>query len=136
MKKPDPRMTFAIGLLVGAVGMSVLGAQQPPSVKKTVLLRKDLQIPGREAGIATVELPPGGAEGRHVHPTAEVFVYVLEGSISSDQEGRPSATYKAGDVFTIDPGKIHENKNLATTPAKTLAFFVAEKGKPLTTQVK
>jgi quercetin dioxygenase-like cupin family protein len=135
MKKPDSRMTFAIGLLVGAFGMLVLGAQQPPSVKRTVLLRKDLQIPGREVVLGLTELPPGGAEGRHTH-SAELVVYMLEGSLSLDYEGRPPATYKAGDVFAVEPGKIHEGKNPGTIPAKALGCFVAEKGKPLTTQVQ
>ena len=104
MKKPGTRMTFAIGFLVGAVGMSVLAGQQPPSPKVTVLLRKDMQIPEREAVVALVELPPGAAEGRHTHP-AEAFVYMLEGSLSYEQEGRPTATYKAGDAFAIESGK-------------------------------
>jgi len=132
MKKPGSRMTFGIGLLAGAVGMSVLGAQQPPSAKVTVLLRKDLQIPGREIVMALVELPPGAAEGRHTHP-ADAFGYVLEGSLSVEQEGKPAATYKAGDAFAIESGKIHDGKNLGTTPEKHVAFLVAEKGKPLRT---
>ena len=135
MKKPGSRMTFAIGLLAGVVGMSVLGAQQPPSAKRTVLLKKEMQIPGREAVMIITELPPGGSEGRHTHP-AEVFVYVLEGSIAFEQEGSPSATYKAGDAFAIEPGKIHDGKNIGTAPSKALVVFVAEKGKPLRTDVK
>ena len=135
MKKPGSRMTFGIGLLAGAVGVSVLGAQQPPSAKRTVLLKKDMQIPGREAVMILSELPPGAAEGRHTHP-AEVFVYVLEGSVSYEEDGKAAATHKAGDAFAIEPGKIHDGKNLGTTPQKAIAFFVAEKGKPLRTDVQ
>jgi len=135
MKKPGSRMTFAIGLLAGAVGMSVLGAQQPPSAKRTVLLKKDMQIPGREAVMILSELPPGAAEGRHTHP-AEVFVYVLEGSVSYEEEGKPAVTHKAGDAFAIEPGKIHDGKNLGTAPTKAIVFSVAEKGKPLRTDVQ
>jgi quercetin dioxygenase-like cupin family protein len=134
MKKPDSRMTFAVGLLVGVVGTSVLGAQ-PPSVKRTVLVRKDLQIPGREVVLGLTELPPGGAEGRHTHP-ADLVAYMLEGALTVDYEGRPTTTYKAGDVFTVEPGKIHEGKNLGTTPAKVIGCFVVEKGKALTAQVQ
>ena len=135
MKKPGSRMTFAIGLLAGAVGMSVLGAQQPPSAKRTVLLKQDMQIPGKEAVMALSELPPGGAEGRHTHP-AETFVYLLEGTISYEEEGRPAVTHKAGDAFAIESGRIHDGKNIGTTPTKAIVFFVAEKGKPLRTDVK
>jgi quercetin dioxygenase-like cupin family protein len=135
MKKPGSRMTFVIGLLAGVLGMSVLGAQQPAPAKRTVLLKKDMQIPGREAVMSLVELPPGGTEGRHTHP-AETFVYVVEGSIAFEQEGRPSATYKTGDAFAIESGKIHDGKNVGTAPSKVLVVFIAEKGKPLRTDVQ
>ena len=41
-------------------------------------------------------------------------------------------TYKAGDSFYIEPGKIHEGINNGTSPVKAVATFVVEKGKPLT----
>jgi quercetin dioxygenase-like cupin family protein len=135
MKKPGSKMPFAIGLLVGAVGMSVLGAQQTPSPKVTLLLKKDMQIPGREAVMGLAELPPGAAEGRHTHP-GDAFVYVLEGSLTYEEEGKPAATHKAGDAFVIESGKIHDQKNLGTTPEKHVAFLIAEKGKPLRTDAQ
>ena len=60
----------------------------------------------------------------------------VEGSIAFEQEGRPSATYKAGDAFAIEPGKIHDGKNVGTTPSKALVVFIAENGKPLRTDVQ
>ena len=44
-------------------------------------------------------------------------------------------TYKAGDSFFIEAGKIHEGINKGASPVKVVATFVVEKGKPLTTQV-
>ncbi len=112
-----------------------LAAQQPPSVKRTVASKTDMVgIPDREGVMAWVEIPVGGAEGRHTHP-AEVFAFVLEGTIALENDGAMS-TLKAGDTFRVLPGKIHEAKNAGTTPVKLAAVFVAEKGKPLTTQVK
>ena len=41
-------------------------------------------------------------------------------------------TYKAGDSFFIEAGKIHEGINKGASPVKIIATFIVEKGKPLT----
>jgi len=125
----------AVIVLFVAGGIQALNAQQAPSVKRTILVKQEMAIPGREAVMAIVDLPPGSAEGRHTHP-AEVFVFVLEGTITLENEGKPNATLKAGDTFTYAPGKFHQVINSGTSPAKLAAVFVAEKGKPLTTPVQ
>ena len=110
-------------------------SQQAGAVKRSLVLKQDMDAPGREAVMALVELPPGSAEGKHTHP-AEVYVFVQEGVISLENEDKPTTTLKAGDVFYIAPGKIHQAINNGNVTAKLAAVFVAEKGKPLTTQVK
>jgi quercetin dioxygenase-like cupin family protein len=125
----------AVFVAVGAAGIGMLKAQQAPSVKRTILLKQDMTIPGREAVMASVELPPGGTEGRHTHP-AEVYGFVLEGTISLEAEGQATTTLKPGDVFHIAPGQIHQGTNHGATTARLAAVFIAEKGKPLTTQVQ
>jgi quercetin dioxygenase-like cupin family protein len=137
MKRVSPRMAVvvAIGVAVGGAAIHGLKAQQAPSVKRTVLLKQDMTIPGREAVMALVELPPGASEGRHTHP-AEVYGYVLEGAVTLEVEGQPTRALKAGDVFSIAPGQVHQGTNNGTATARLSAVFVAEKGKPLTTQVK
>ena len=85
--------------------------------------------------LATVEIPPGGREGRHTHPAALVG-YVLEGVLTLDDEGKATMTYKTGESFYVKTGNIHEGSNIGTSAVKVLATFVAEKGKPLTTQVQ
>ncbi len=128
-------MTLVLGVAVGVIGNWALNAQQAPSVKTTILLKQDMSLPGREAVMALAELPPGAAEGRHTHP-AEVYVFVLEGTISREIEGMPTVTLKAGDVFHVAPGKIHQAINNGNVTAKLAAVFVAEKGKPLRTQAQ
>ncbi len=122
-------------LFVAGAGIQTLHAQQVPSVKRTILLKQDMTIPGREAVMAIVDLPPGSAEGRHTHP-AEVFAFVQEGTITLEIEGKPTATLKAGDYFYLAPGKIHQAINSSSSPAKLAAVFVAEKGTPLTSPAK
>ncbi|HEU4384247.1 MAG TPA: cupin domain-containing protein [Anaeromyxobacteraceae bacterium] len=86
--------------------------------------------------MAVVEIPAGGREGRHIHPGADVFAYLMEGTMTLDVEGQPSATLKAGDHFFIPAGKVHEGINSSSATAKIVGVFVNEKGKPLTTQVQ
>ncbi len=57
---------------------------------------------------------------------------MVEGTIESQVEGKPTATLKAGDPFAFAPGQVHENGNSSAAPAKTYVVIVAQKGKPLT----
>jgi quercetin dioxygenase-like cupin family protein len=128
------RAIAVFAVIAMAVGM-VADAQQAPAVKRNVVLKTDMTVPDREGVMAWVELPPGAAEGKHTHP-AEVFAFVLEGTITLENEGNPTTTLKAGDTFHVLPGKVHNAINNGSVTAKLAAVFVAEKGKPLTTQVK
>jgi quercetin dioxygenase-like cupin family protein len=123
-----------VTLFVLGTGVPAEYAQQA-AVKRNIVLKQDMQIPEREVVMALVELPPGTAEGPHTHP-AEVFAFVQEGTISLENEGKPTVVLKAGDVFYIAPGKIHQAINNGSVTAKLAAVFVAEKGKPLTTPAK
>jgi quercetin dioxygenase-like cupin family protein len=120
---------------IGLVGGLALNAQPPAAVKRNIVLKQDMTIPDREGVMALVEIPVGAQEGKHTH-FAEVYAFVLEGSISLENEGNPTVTVKAGEVFHILPGKIHNATNNGTVTAKLAAVFVAEKGKPLTTKVE
>ncbi len=128
-------MTLVLGVALGFIGNRALNAQQARSIKTTILLKQDMSVPGREAVMALAEIPPGAAEGRHTHP-AEVYAFVLEGKILLENEGKPTVTLKAGDVFYIGPGKIHQAINNGDMTAKLAAVFVAEKDKPLKTPVQ
>jgi len=125
-------VSFAVSALLGGLGLASMGAQQPaPAVKRDVVLKQDMTIPGREALMVKVVLPPGVQEGRHTHP-AEVFGFVVDGTIECEIEGK-ATTLKAGDHFYFAPGQVHQNMNKSSAPATTYVVFVAEKGKPLTT---
>jgi len=122
-------------VLALAAGISAVHAQQGPAPTRTVLQKHDLEARGEEGVMVLVDIPAGAREGRHTHP-AEVFVYVMEGALTLDKEGKPSATYKAGETFFVERGIVHEGKNDGSTPVKAVAVFVTDKGKPMTTQVK
>ena len=126
--------TFSISAIAVVIVAACLQAAQQPQVTRKVLMQQDLAIPGYTGALVAVEIPAGGREGKHTHP-GTVMVAIQEGAITLEYEGKPTKTYKAGEAFSVDPGKIHEGINNGKTPARAIASFVVEKGKPLTTQV-
>ena len=129
------RVAIMLMLMTGAVALATqtLLIAQLPAVQRKVLLQQDLTIPGYQAVLVSVEIPVGGREGRHTHP-GSVLVHVEEGALTLDYQGKPTVTYKVGESFYVEPGKIHEGINRGNTPIKAIATFIVEKGKPLTTQ--
>jgi quercetin dioxygenase-like cupin family protein len=120
--------------LAGVWATGSLKAQQP-GFKRVELQKHDLGVPGREVVQARAEFDPGASVGKHTHP-GEEFGYILEGTLEFEIAGKPNATLKAGDTFFIPPETIHAAKNVGSAPAKVLATYVVEKGKPLSTMVK
>ena len=126
---------IAAALIVGA-GLAMSAAQaQEPEVRRTDLQRHDLSVPGREVIQVRVDIGPGVAFPRHRHPGEEI-IYVLEGVLEYEVEGKPPVTLKAGDVLFIPAGTIHAAKNVGSVNAAELATYVVEKGKPLLTLVE
>jgi quercetin dioxygenase-like cupin family protein len=125
---------FAAGTLAGAIGIGTLYAQQP-GFKRAVLQKQELSAQGRDAVVALAEFVPGGVAGRHTHPGEELG-YVVEGTLLLEVDGRAPQTLKAGDVFFVEAGKVHDGKNVGSTPAKVLATYVVERGKPVASPAK
>ena len=107
-------------------------AQQQAEIQRKLLLQQDMFIPGYQMIVQTVEIPAGVKEVRHTHPGV-LSGYMLEGTLVLEHEGRPTATYKAGETFVVDAGKIHQGINNTNAPAKLVATLVLEKGKPANT---
>jgi quercetin dioxygenase-like cupin family protein len=126
-----PFLTLTVALALGAVGTQPTSAQQQ-SIKRTDLLKSDLsEIKDNEMHVWVAEIAPGAATGRHYHQTPR-FVYVLEGAVVLEMDGKPPETFKAGQAFAEAPNAIHNFRNTSTTePAKALGFQYAGKGQPL-----
>ena len=103
--------------------------QQPSGIKRTDLQQHDLSIPGREVVQNRVDISPEAPFVKHKHPGEEI-IYVLEGSLEYQVEGKPPTTVKAGEVLFIPAGTIHAVKNVGSANAAELATYVVEKGKP------
>ena len=110
---------------------------QVAKAKETPLMSKALpDVPGKEGLIETVLISPGEVVPVHQH-NADVFAYVLDGSIITQLKGGKPQTVHTGEVFYESPTDIHvDSRNASKTqPAKLLVFFVKKIGAPPTIAV-
>ena len=127
---------ITVAALIAASGLALhVALSQQPGIKRTDLQRHDLSVPGREVVQVRVDFAPGVAFGKHSHPGEEI-VYVLEGSLEYQVEGKPPVTLKPGGVLFIPGGTIHAAKNVGTGRGAELATYIVEKGKPFLTVVE
>lgn len=102
----------------------------PADVTRTDLQRSDLSIPGREAVQARIDIAPGATAPWHRHP-GEELIYIIEGTLEYQLEGRAPVRVKAGDVLFVPAGVAHKAHNPGTANGAELATYVVEKGQPL-----
>lgn len=111
------------------------GFAHETAVKRTEVRKEDGSVPGREAVIATVEIPNGQATGRHTHPGDEIS-YVLEGQAELTIDGGEAHVYKQGEAYVITQGKVHSVRNVGPGPLKLVAVSYVVKGLPIITPIK
>src|SRR5215218_7439695 len=104
--------------------------QRVPGIDRTDLQHHDLSIPGREVVQNRVDISPEAPAFKHKHPGEEI-IYVLEGSLEYQVEGKPPTRVNAGEVFFVPAETIHAVRNVGTANAAELATYVVKKGKPL-----
>jgi quercetin dioxygenase-like cupin family protein len=117
-------VTLALFTIPGSVQAQVSG------VTRTDLQRHDLSISGREVVQARIDIEPGTTAPRHSHPGEEI-IYVIEGLLEYQVEGKLPVTLKAGDVLFVPAGTIHSAKNVGSGNAAELATYIVVKGQPL-----
>ena len=122
-----PRIYFgALTLLM--LSAAPLAATGSDAVVAPLMARDLIGMPGKEVNLETVEYPPGGKSAPHRHH-AQVFVYVLEGSLRMQVQGAPLVTLGPGATFYESPDDVHvvsENAS-QTKPAKFLVVMVKDK---------
>lgn len=137
MRKNMTTTGIAAGVLLfmGLTFQILVAAAQQPGVSRVDLQRHDLSVPGREVVQVRVALAPGVVFPKHTHPGDEI-VYVLEGTLEYQVEGRVPITLGVGDVLFIPAGAIHTAKNVGRVDGAELATYVVEKGRPLLSTIK
>jgi quercetin dioxygenase-like cupin family protein len=136
-------LVFSSALVLGGVqafgsAHDQAGARQTRAGTVTRLMTKDLpDVSGKEGMIEIVDFAPGEASQVHRH-NADLFVYVLEGTIVTQLKGGSPQTIHAGGVFYESPADVHiVSRNASETqPARLLVFYVKAKGTPPTVILK
>lgn len=128
----------ALFLSVAFSSILAVSSASAQAGKVTRLMTKDLpDVSGKEGMVETVDFAPGEVSQPHRH-NADLFVYVLEGSIVTQVKGGSPQTLHAGAVFYEAPSDVHiVSRNASETqPAKLLVFYVKKKGGPPTVFLK
>jgi len=121
--------------LIGAATLCATTWAQTPGFTRTPLQDQPISIPGHHGVTARVEIGAGVESGRHTHP-GEEFGYVLDGTLQLEIDGRAPQIIKAGEVFFVPAGVVHNGHNTTTSKATLIGTYVVETGKPLSTPVK
>jgi quercetin dioxygenase-like cupin family protein len=122
---------LALGPSCPSIAAESTARAEQPSIKRTVLRRTPVPDSNYEVVLVLVEAPANTNAGRHTHAGA-VVGYVLEGEYTLLIDGQPPRQLKVGDSLDVPSGVAHDERT-GGKPAKLLAVFTVEKGKPLTT---
>ena len=127
------KLAIGAALVMTLPGATTQAADPKPAVVKPLLTEPLTGIPGKEVTVLTVEYLPGGASAPHRHD-ADVFVYVLEGAVVMQVDGKEPVTVRKGETFRENPKDIHRQSMNAsqTEPARFVVFVVKDQGKPVT----
>lgn len=79
----------------------------------------------------TLDIVPGGTDATPHRHDADLFVYVLEGSVEVELEGRGKSVHRRGEMFHEPRNALHSLlRNVdPKAPARVLAVFVIGKGR-------
>ena len=128
-------IALTLGFAV-ALGLSAVLAQAPPpatqgaqGVKRTILQKMDVPGTNLETIVAVVEIAANFKAG------GDVTGYVSEGEFSMTFDGQPEKVLKPGESILVPNGTVHD-EGTGDKPAKLIAVYVVEKGKPIASPVK
>lgn len=107
------------------------------TAEKNVLLEKPL--PGVEGKIISInhfKMPPEWVGGRHYH-SGPAYVYVLKGTFTVEEDGKPVQAFEAGQLYEEPTGNPMQafNKS-ADEPFEILVIQVQNEGEPLAYQAE
>jgi quercetin dioxygenase-like cupin family protein len=83
-----------------------------------------------EVSIMKVTLPPGTSTGWHKH-SFPVFAFVLKGTLTIELSEGKTKTFAESTTFAEVIDTPHNGKNIGQDTVVLIAFFMGEKGKPL-----
>lgn len=123
---------FTLSLILASAGCSTSGPKGAAGKQKLVLenlLKTELEgVDGTEVVVSHVTIPPNTTLPKHWHP-GEEFAYVLDGSVTLWQKGKPDTTVSEGEVGKVPLKQIHTAKT-GDEGVTLVIFRVHESGEP------
>jgi quercetin dioxygenase-like cupin family protein len=136
----------AAGLLIaffarGRFRSGASAAQDRAALAFTDVIKQSLSDPelkDYEMVSRLMTAPPGFADSVSHRHDAELFGYVLEGEVEIQLAGRPSATYRQGQMFYEPRNAVHSllRNQSGEKAARILLLFISKKGRSLYTAEK
>jgi quercetin dioxygenase-like cupin family protein len=129
------KIAFALSLAASSI-LIFGGADAGIGTARTLMVKDLPDLLDKEGMVEVVDFAPGEVSEPHRH-NADLFVYVLAGSVITQVKGENPKTVHAGGVFYESPTDIHAISRNASgkDPAKLLVFYVKSKGAPPTVLV-
>jgi quercetin dioxygenase-like cupin family protein len=129
------RILVGAAVSAGLVSVHLAVAAAADIEGKTIASEALPNAPGQTLTAVILTFAPGAKSAKH-HHAGSVFVYVLSGTVRSENSATgPAQIYKAGQTFFEPPGSEHlisENAS-STEPATVLAIHIAGSDAELTT---
>lgn len=124
------RIISACAVFVASVSLTAVSV----SAETVVVPALNTMVMGMtdtEANIVMFDVDPGWKAGHHIHP-GHVFVYILEGSLHIEVDGKDPVDYAPGQAFYELPNVGMDGGNISTTErTKFIVFQFGEAGQPL-----
>jgi quercetin dioxygenase-like cupin family protein len=124
--------------LVAAIAMfSFAGVQSTAAQDSDAVITGLMNMPlsdiaGKDSNVVLFEVGPGWSIANHFHP-GHIFIYMIEGSIKVEVDGKEAEIIKPGEVVYEVPNLNMVASNLsATDGAKFVVFTVGDIGEPVT----
>ena len=124
MFKIKPLKSAGLVLLTFTVLLSIVSAQEKPSLDRTILLENKVELPSDNvnAKVIRVTFPPAFVTPWHTHEGPGPR-YVVKGKLKVVEGGKTN-TYAAGDVFW-ESGNLMSVENLGQDSAELIIFELA-----------
>jgi quercetin dioxygenase-like cupin family protein len=132
-----PLSCTAVALVAQAALAQEQKEEYVSTAERNVLIEKPLAgADGKIVSINLFKLPTDYVGGKHYH-SGPTYVYVLKGTLTIEEEGKPVQTFEAGQLYEEPIGNPMQafNKS-ADEPIEILVMQVQNEGEPLMYQAE
>ena len=132
-----PLMCAAVALITHTALAQEQKEEYVSTAETNVLVEEALAgAEGKIVSINHFKMPAEWVGGKHYH-SGPTYVYVLQGTLTIEEDGKPVQTFAAGDLYVEPIGNPMQafNKS-ADEPIELLVFQVQNEGEPLMYQAE